>query len=73
MISSVIERSMNRSPAIPSYREKSSGSPMRMWTWCGRHIREPIGLSSLGADHRDGDRPGPPASSAIRATPVLPL
>ena len=45
MISSVIDRSMNRSPAIPAYREKSSGSPIRMWTWCGRHIREPIGFT----------------------------
>ena len=30
MISSVIDRSTNRSPAIPSYREKSSGRPMTM-------------------------------------------
>ena len=72
MISSVIERSMNLSPAIPAYREKSSGSPMRTWTWCGRHIREPIGFSFSVPIIATGTT-GTAASNAIRATPVLPL
>ena len=72
MISSVIERSMKRSPAMPAYREKSSGSPMRRCTWCGRHIREPMGLSLFVPIAATGIT-GTPASRAIRATPVLPL
>ena len=72
MISSVIDRSTNRSPAMPSYREKSSGRPMIIVMRCGRHILEPIGLT-LSVPIITSGTTGTPASSAIRATPVLPL
>ena len=72
MISSVIDRSTNRSPAIPSYREKSSGRPMTMVMRCGRHILDPMGLT-LSVPIMTSGTTGTPDSRAIRATPVLPL
>ena len=72
MISSVIDRSTNRSPARPSYREKSSGLPILMRILCGRHIFEPIGLA-LSVPNMATGTTGTPASSTMRARPVLPL
>ena len=57
---------------MPAYREKSSGLPMRMRTLCGRHTREPIGLT-LSVPITATGITGTPVSRAIRATPVFPL
>ena len=72
MISSVMDRSTNRSPASPSYREKSSGLPNLTLMRAGRHIFEPIGLARSVPTITTG-MTGTPASSTIRARPVLPL
>ena len=52
MISSVIERRTNRSPSMPAYREKSSGSPILMPD--PHDLREdlPGRLDLVGVDHR---------------------
>ncbi len=71
MISSVIDRSTNRSPASPSYREKSSGGPNRIPIRRIRGSFLPIGCTFSVSIIATGIT-GTPASSAIRATPVLP-
>ena len=71
MISSVMERSTNRSPSMPSYREKSSGSPSDDADPARCGILRPIGCTlsvPIIATGITGTFP----SSAIRAMPVLP-
>ena len=71
MISSVMDRRTNRSSSMPSYREKSSGLPMTIPTRpiFGMHL--PVGCT-LSVPIMATGMTGTPASSAIRATPVLP-
>src|SRR5205814_2588249 len=71
MISSVTARSMNRSPAIPAYREKSIGAPNRIRTRLIFGSSRPIGWTSSEFSMTTGIT-GAPLSSASRATPVLP-
>ena len=72
MISSVIERRTNRSPSMPSYREKSSGSPILMPTRMPRVGRLRPGGWIFSVSIIATGSTGTSASSAIRATPVLP-
>ena len=71
MISSVTERRMNRSFSMPWYREKSSGSPITTPIRMGLGITLPIGWATSVPIIATGST-GTPASSASRATPVLP-
>ena len=71
MISSVTARSTNRSPAIPAYREKSSGGPKRIRTRLRLGMSCPVGWISSVLSIATGTT-GAPLSSASRATPVLP-
>ena len=71
MISSVIERRTNRSPSIPSYREKSSGGPILMPTRMIFGKTLPGGWILSVSIIATGST-GTPASSASRATPVRP-
>ena len=71
MISSAIERSTNRSFSIPAYRLKSNGLPILIPTRMILGILEPMGWMRSVSIMATG-MTGTPASSAIRATPVLP-
>ncbi len=71
MISSVMDRSTNRSSSIPSYREKSRGSPNRTYGRAYRPNTRPGGAMTLVLTTAMG-MTGTFAANAIRATPVRP-
>ncbi len=72
MISSVTERRTNRSSSMPSYREKSSGLPIRTPGRISFGSALPGGCI-LSVPIMATGITGAPEASASRATPVLPL